>query len=248
MLSLSEHQARWRAALLSPDEGFAASLHPALPIHRNNFFHATGSALAAQFPTVEALVGAEFFVAMARDFILATPPVSPVIMSYGADFPAFVRAYAPAQDLPYLSDVADLEWKLNQVRDAADVPPLEPQSFAVLAPEDLLALRLALVPAGRLFLSDYAAVRIWRAHHDDPAELSGIGPIDDPCRALIVRQGRETAVIDLTRGEAVLVEALEAGEELGAAMTQALEEDSEHDVPASIRKLASSSALRLRDS
>lgn len=246
MLSLSEHQSRWREALLAPDEGLAASLHPALAIHRNNFFHATRSALSSQFPTVEALVGKAFFVAMARDFIVAAPPTSPVIMNYGAGFADFIQDYPPAQGVPYLSDMARFEWALHQVRHAADVPPMDPQYFATLAPEDLLALELKLIPAACLFSSDYTIARIWRAHLGADGELSGIGSIDLKCSLLIVRCASNASIVDLTHGETVLLEALDDGANLGTAMADALEEDRSLDVPYSIRKLAGAACLRIR--
>ena len=247
MLSLSEHQSRWREALLAPDEELAASRHPALSIHRNNFFHATRSALSSHFPTVEALVGETFFVAMARDFIVASPPTSPVIMNYGEGFGDFIRAYPPAEAVPYLSEMARFEWALHEVRQASEVPALEPQSFGRLAPEDLLALELELVPAAHLFSSDFSILQIWHAHRGDDQMLSDIGPIDLPCSLIAIRSGSSVAITELTKGEMVLLTALEGGADLGTAMASALEEDYTLDVPHSVRKLAQLVCLKLRD-
>ena len=244
MPSLSEHQDRWSQALLSSEDVLASSLHPALAIHRNNFFHATRSALVTLFPTVEALVGEEFFAAMARDFIVASPPASPVITNYGADFPAFIEGYEAAQDLPYLPDVAVFEWCLHQVRHASDSTPLEPRDFAALAPEDLPGLQLSLIPAACLFVSGFAVDRLWRAHQSYPVDLSGLGRVDQVSRSLIVRGDPDLSVIALTHGEVILLQALEAGSDLGTATAKALDADSAHDVPEAIRKLASACCFR----
>ena len=40
-------------------------------------------------------------------------PPQPVLAEYGAGFPDFVADYEPARGLPYLADVARLDWALN---------------------------------------------------------------------------------------------------------------------------------------
>ncbi len=253
MQSLFEYQAQWREALMTPVEP-GASLealpeHPALAIHRNNFFYATRRALAGLYRTVEALVGVDFFAVMARDFILADPPGSPVMMDYGAEFPSFIARYPAVRDLAYLPDVAAFEWEMHQVRHAAEAKALEPDDLAALSPAALIRLELSLIPAARVFVSDYAVARLWHAHWVEPLKLSSLGSIDEPTCVLIVRRDLEVSVINLTWGQAVLLEGLEGGAGLGVANAMALEEDEAHDISRSNAKLALARCLmpRTRD-
>ena len=57
-------------------------------IHRNNVMSSLVRALEDGFPVTRLLVGEEFFRAMARDYVRAQPPRSPVLLEYGAGLPA----------------------------------------------------------------------------------------------------------------------------------------------------------------
>ena len=45
----------------------------------------------------------EFFRAMARFHVRATPPTSPLLFEYGRGFPAFIEGYEHAQGMPWLA-------------------------------------------------------------------------------------------------------------------------------------------------
>src|SRR5882757_1139597 len=84
-----------------------------LGVYRHHVFESLGTALAATFPTVQALVGPDFFRGLAHTFVGHALPSQPVLAEYGADFAAFIAGYDAARDLPYLADVARLDWALN---------------------------------------------------------------------------------------------------------------------------------------
>ncbi len=251
MLSLFELQEQWREALMTPAESDVAvnglPEHRALSIHRNNFFFATRNALGELYPTVQALVGEEFFAVMARDYILADPPDSPVILDYGEGFPGFIARYPAVQDLLYLPDMAAFEWEMHQVQHAADAQAMTPKDFAALSPEALIRLELSLIPAARVFVSDYAIAELWHAHWIEPMKLSRLGPIDDATCVLLVRRDAEVAVIELSWGQAVLLNGVQGGSGLGVATAMALEEDEAHDISRSNAKLALAECLMPRD-
>lgn len=47
--------------------------------------------------------------------MLVVPPKSPIVLSYGGGFPAFIATFAPARELPYLvEDVARNRARLAQ--------------------------------------------------------------------------------------------------------------------------------------
>ena len=81
-----------------------------LQLHRHHIVSSIGAALTATFPTVAALVGQEFFDLLARGFVAGTALEDPVLSRYGEHFSRFVAANQALHGLPYLTDVARLDW------------------------------------------------------------------------------------------------------------------------------------------
>ena len=94
-----------RAELVASVVGDSIPAAARLRIHRNHVLRSLGTALSATFPTVQSLVGEEFFRGMARTFAASDLPQQPVLSEYGAGFARFVEGYVPASGLPYLADI-----------------------------------------------------------------------------------------------------------------------------------------------
>jgi len=127
-----------RADLVASVVGDTIPAGARLRVYRHHVFHSLATALSATFPTVHALVGDEFFRGLTRAFVASTLPKNPVLSEYGAGFAAFIEGYAPAGGLPYLADVARLDWALN----AAFHSPAEPR----LGVADLAAITVEQLP------------------------------------------------------------------------------------------------------
>lgn len=161
-------QSRFAAALLNPDlpipEGIVDPEGRPAPkrfnVYRNNVTQGLGKALEAGFPTVMALVGTDFFRAMALEFLRANPPQSRIMMLYGADFADFIAGFEPAKTLGYLADVARLEQAIRESYHAADAVAVAPESLMGLSEARLLAARLLLAPSLRLLRSRWPIVSI----------------------------------------------------------------------------------------
>src|SRR3974390_1333710 len=78
-------------------------------VYRNNVTVSLIDALAATYPAVQRITGVDFFRAMARFHVRATPPTSPLLFEYGRDFPAFIEGYEHAQDMPWLPEPARID-------------------------------------------------------------------------------------------------------------------------------------------
>lgn len=159
-------------------------------VYRNNVQHSLTRALAARFPVIEQLVGAEFFTAMARVFIAAAPPANPVLLRWGDRFPDFLDQFPPVGHLPWLGDVARLEFARGRAYHAADAAPVAPDALAVA---DVEPLRFVLHPSVTLYASRFSAVQIWRAHQTAAPR----GPIGaGPDHALVARQPDFSVVVE----------------------------------------------------
>jgi hypothetical protein len=92
----------------------------ALGIHRHTVQAALCNALRLTFPTVDNLVGADFFDQTARAYSLRGPPPQARLADYGADFPRFLETYPPVSALPYLADAALLDLAVARTLAAPD--------------------------------------------------------------------------------------------------------------------------------
>ena len=122
-MQLAERQRGFAAAILDPARPMPDGLvgpdgEPGpkrFAVYRNNVVVGLTETLKDAFPAVHRIVGADFFRAMARAYVMVEPPRSPILLDYGAGFPDFIRQFEPAAVLPYLADVARIEraWTLN---------------------------------------------------------------------------------------------------------------------------------------
>lgn len=190
-----------------------AALRARFAVYRNNVMHSLSSALARRFPVVQRLVGAEFFAALAVEFIRDHAPRSPVLLHWGDAFPCFLREFPPLAGLPYLNDVARIEYARGQAYHAADIQPLGPELLA--GASDPGALRLRLAPSLRLLDCAHPAVTIWTANQPggNPAVRA-----NGPEWALIWRQRDfQVPVRRITAEEAAFLAALVARHPLAQA-------------------------------
>jgi hypothetical protein len=202
-------------------------------VYRNNVIVSLVDALADIFAVTEELVGETFFRAMARVFAYANPPTSRVLAFYGEGFPDFIEGFPPASRVPYLADVARLEFMRVRAYHAADVAPVRSEEIvAVLTDADNLPhLNLSIHPSLGILDSTAAVVSLWAAHQG-VGDLAKVVP-NMPETALVVRDGLDVEVSEIPRAAGVFIEALQREETLGNAMVsaQALDPDFDAAVP-----------------
>lgn len=218
-------QAAFSRALLAPKvpvpDGIRAPRAPSAEarfgIYRNSVTVSLIDALRQAFPVIETLVGARFFAAMAREFLRAHPPQSPVLAFYGADFPDWLRSFPPVAALLYLPEVAMLEQALRFSCHAADAAPLAGGDLARLSPDRLARLRPRPHPSARVIVTRHPALSIWARNSDLPALAQA--PAGE---VLICRPAMEVCAQPAPRGTDATLKALARGEPLAHALpTQA---------------------------
>src|SRR5260370_1040275 len=116
-------------------------------VYRNNVVAGLTETLKDAFPAVRRIVGADFFQAMARAYVVAEPPRTPILLDYGAGFPDFIRQFEPAASLPYLEVVARIERAWTEAYHAPEASPLDPAAFTAIGPSQLPEIRLLLHPS-----------------------------------------------------------------------------------------------------
>ncbi len=134
-----------------------------LQIYRNNFFESLSGTLMEVFPVSAAFVGDDFLRQSLKAFVMASPPVQPVLHLYGGGFPTFLRGFGPAQSVPYLADLAEMEWLTHEVM-LVDEKAAELEEQAYLKAVD--QSRLTLAENAKFVQSDYPIFDLWLAATD----------------------------------------------------------------------------------
>jgi len=170
-----------------------------LNIYRNTFFGTLTNAFRLSYPGIHRLVGAEFFEAVSRAFINAQPPRGAYLDEYGSGFAEFLACFPAAMSVPYLSDVARLEWAVNRALHAADATPLELMNLRAVDEGEHRRVRFVPHPSVSLIRADYPADTIWRAVLDgDDAALHAVDLDDEQVWLLIERSSTGINVMRLS--------------------------------------------------
>lgn len=216
---------------------------PRLAVHRNNVVGSLVDALADNFPVTERLTGSEFFRAMAAVFVRSHPPQSPILAHYGAEFPAFIANFGPASGLPYLADLARLEFAWVTAYHAADASALDATALgrALSTPEALHELRFAWHPSLQVLGSPYAVVSLWAAHQNEE-DFAGL-VIDHTEQAIVLRDALEVVVLPVAPGAACFAHLSLNHAPFGEAVAQAFAVDTSFDPGATLALLVSHHAL-----
>ena len=250
MQQLAERQRDFAASVLDPafpmPDGLVGPDGEPDPkrfaVYRNNVVVGLIEALEHAFPAVHRIVGADFFRAMARAYVMVQPPRSPIMLDFGAGFPDFIRSFEPAARLPYLEDVARIERAWTEAYHAPEASPIDPGAFSAVAPDRLPEMQLELHPSLRLVRSRFPALTIWQMNVADgvPAAVDLAAGGED---ALIVRPTADVEVRLIPEGSLEFIQALSDGMPVLAALEEALTANSGFDLSANLSDLMRAGAI-----
>ena len=200
-----------------------------LQVYRNNTYLSLTEALQSSYPVIAHLVGEGFFKYLAHAFIDRHPPTEGTLVRFGAQLAQFIEQFDQAKQLPYLADVARLEWAWDEVFHEAEHPPFDPASIAEIPSERYGDLRFRLHPATRLLQSQWPIASIWAADQEDwegdqTIDLSRGGEY-----MLVARQGLEESVHRLESGPYQLLKGLATGRTLAESLADAAHPDLDLD-------------------
>jgi hypothetical protein len=259
MPSLAELQAHFSAYLLAPAgsappaalprglrDGEAAATER-LGVYKNNVYSTLIDALAATFPAVERLVGNEFFRYAAREYIAIHAPRSPMLLGFGHKFPQFLSRFAPAATVPYLPDVAELEFLWLEAYHAPESIGLDAERVSAMLAEPTRGHALRLHPSARLMRSRHPVSRIWELNRS-PDEIEGKTRIpSEPEHLLIVRPRTTVEVRRVHPGAYAALEAFAARRSLVDAIAAARRTEPSLDIGAHLVALAAGESFCERE-
>jgi Putative DNA-binding domain len=210
----------------TPDERFS--------IYRTNVLSRLSETLTAAFPVVRRIVGPECFDYAAHTFIDEHLPSEACLSAYGIQFPDFLKSFSAVSQLPYLPDVARLEWSISQVVRAAPEDWLPITRLGDLS-ADPAGARLRLTHCVQYLASDFRIDQIWMAHqvNDD----SGSWRIDSGKAYLTVHACESLRLDVIPKAVWAFRSHLADGHTLGNATAVALDIDPKFDIPHALGSL-----------
>ena len=202
-----------------------------MAIYRANMAAAADKALSSAYPVIRQVVGDEFFHGLAREYQRGTPSASGDLTDFGATFDAFVSAFEHTRSLPYLPDLARLEWAVHRAGGAADAPDWDAGALATVEPEQQAEIRFAWSPGLAVVESAHPVVRIWTIHQPG---YGGEFSVDwnRADTALVARDGFAVVVTECGAADATFIRASLAGAPLGDAVAAALATHPDFDLGA----------------
>ena len=198
-----------------------------LEAYRANAESIAERALAAAFGTVQAMLGAEDFARLAREFWRAHPPEHGDLGEWGEALPRWIEAHTGLAEWPWLADTARLDLALHCNERAADAVP-DFASLNRLESTDPTDLHIVLVPGTALVESRWPLVSIHRAHQlEGETAASAFADVREAIAAergeaaFVVRQGWRGVVHSLDQPTARWTRELLASADLSTALQRA---------------------------
>lgn len=237
MPELAPFQKAFAAAVLTDDQPGHPFRSLAFAVYRNTAARGAVEALRASFSTVDALLGSDMFSEVALDFRRETPPAGPVLSEYGAGFPGWLARQPWTSELPYLADVARLDWLWLECFLAGDSgsEAASPRSKS----------RVMLHPAARFVRLATPALTIWQAHR----ELDGFDELEPDWReeiALFTRPGLDVRVRAIDPACHSLLMACIAPTPVVECVTAVAEAHPQSNVPELLQQCVAAGALIIR--
>lgn len=123
--------------------------------------------LKSDFPRVATVLGCDRFHTIVSEYLALHPSTHPSLRYLGCCFPGFLQDCPASTDLPFLSDLAALEWARVEVFDARDTELLRIEHLQGIAPDAWPTLKFQTIPAFQILQSEWPVHEIW---HDAETE------------------------------------------------------------------------------
>lgn len=183
MQSLADHQ-RWLASLILAPERLAedptGAVHPValddvaaartrLGAYINGYPARLNEALAEAYPAVRVVVGEDTFRALVERYRPAVPAGVYSLSDVGVGLPFFLADDELSARLPFLHDLAALEWSVLRAFHSFERERFDPASVAGWGLESWERARLTFQPAVAVRCSAWPILDLWRLR-DTPSE------------------------------------------------------------------------------
>ena len=119
--------------------------------------------LHEDFSRVAEILGDACFYEIARAYLRHYPSTNPSVRCLGAHFASFLETRAESASLPFLADLARLEWARLEAFDAPDTESLRLEHLQVIPLDEWPELQFRLIPACQILHCAWPIHEIWVA-------------------------------------------------------------------------------------
>ncbi|MGC1181981.1 DNA-binding domain-containing protein [Legionella sp.] len=147
------------------------SIDTRLAIYRDAYVQRLIESLTANFPFLYSYLGTEEFNRLAQAYISAHPSCYRSIRWFGDVLADFVKNYY--RQNPHLAELADFEWNMTLIFDAADALVVRIEDMAVVPVEAWANLQFILHPSVRRVNYFWNVIPLWQklAHDEELPDL-----------------------------------------------------------------------------
>jgi hypothetical protein len=200
-----------------------------LEIYRANVAASASKALRAAYPIIAQVVGAHCFDELTLDYAKHSPSTSGDLFDYGVQFDNLVSQHPGCRSLPYLPDLARLEWAVHRAYGASDGDAWCADELARVEPARQSSIRFEWTAGTAVFESRFPLVRVWQIHQ---MQYQGEFTVDWSVaqNALVARDGFRIEVCALDAGDAAFIRLSLGGGLLRDCVETALVADASFDL------------------
>ena len=144
-----------------------------LDIYAEGYFLRICEALKEDYPALLRLLGDEGFFQIVADYLKEYPSQFTNLADLGCALPEFLKSHDVSHDLPYVVDLAHLEWAVNQAIYSPDPQRLAAERVQQIELEQWPHIAFKLHPSFQLFSSIWNIDQFWRQECDEIELISG---------------------------------------------------------------------------
>lgn len=182
-------------------------------------------AIENDFPALSKVLGPGPLRSLTDRYTRRFPPRSYDLGRTGDRLARFLEGDELTEDLPFLPDLARLEWAVAEAFVSSDEAPLRWDDLARLGADAAADLPLRLQPGAALVRSEWPVRDIWASREMPPSEID-IPLRGRPCSVLVARRGLDVVCRVLDEPGTAVAEAASTGRRLMEILEQ-----SEAEVP-----------------
>jgi len=199
-----------------------------LTIYAGGYLERTREALADVYEAVEHVLGPRRFTELARAYASRYASHDYNLSLRGRHLPEFLAQHTPSRDLPFLPDLARLEWLICLAFHAFDEPPSfgpaqDGARVTGLSLDEWDRAHFAFQPSVGCVASAWPIRDVWEARARPVADVN-IDLVNRPQRVLVFRRDTHVVCELLDEGPHRVLEALLSGRTLGDVCRELAEE------------------------
>jgi hypothetical protein len=202
-----------------------------LGIYAGAYRSRLAEALQSNYPVLAKLLGASDFDALASEYIAAHDSPFFSIRYYGDGLAKFLATREDYAAAPVLAELAQWEWAMTTVFDAADAPALRAEELGRIPPQRWAQLRLRWHPSVQRLTLWWNVPQLWQALSED-RERPEMALAASAVEWLLWRENLTTYFRSLAGTEANVLDAARSGWPFGELCTLLCEELGDSEAPA----------------